>query len=254
MDLIVIDRPADRVARLTLNNPERRNAIDAELRSALLAAMADELANPDSRVIILTGSPKAFCAGGDLSSMQGLDAISGRARMKHGHRIVRMMATAEKPMIAAVEGWAVGAGAGLAVLCDTIVAGRSARFGFPFLRIGLIPDYGLPMTLAQRVGVPRARQLLFYSRTVTAETALAIGLADEVVDDDAVQRIALERACELAAQPANALTMTKRMLAQIPVSLETALEMEAMAQAVSFETADALEGRTAFLEKRQPKF
>ncbi|HYG85427.1 MAG TPA: enoyl-CoA hydratase-related protein [Azospirillum sp.] len=254
MEAVTRDTPCPYVARLTLNRPERRNAVDRELRHALIDGVAAALEDPEVRVLVLTGSGGAFSAGGDVASMTGLDTASGRARMRDGQRLVRLLASAEKPLIAAVDGWAVGAGAGLALLCDTVVAGRSAKFGFSFFRIGLVPDYALALTLAQRVGAGRARQWLLYARTVTAEQGLAVGLVDELVEDDAVAATALERARELAVQPPHALALAKRLLAQMPVPLEVALEMELMAQTLCFLSPEAAEGRAAFLEKRPPRF
>ncbi len=254
MDLVLVDRPRLNVARLAINRPEARNAMNAELRAALFDALDTALADSAIRAVILTGSERAFSAGGDIGTMAGLDSISGRARLRGGHKLVRLLANAEKPVIAAVHGWAMGAGAGLAVVCDTLIMGRSARIGFPFFRLGVAPDYGLAATLAQRVGFSRARQLLLYARQVPAEEALAIGLADEVVDDAAVADAALARADELAAQPAFALALTKRLFAQQPASLEALLELEALTQALCFQTSEFEEGYKAFMEKRTPRF
>jgi 2-(1,2-epoxy-1,2-dihydrophenyl)acetyl-CoA isomerase len=252
--LVLVDRPDPRIARLTLNRPNRKNAIDRDLRHALIGALATSLEDEEVRALVLTGSAGVFSAGGDVTSMTGLDAASGRARMRDGHRLVRLVAGAEKPIVAAVEGWAVGAGAGLALLCDTIVAGRSAKFGFSFLRVGLVPDYALAWTLERRVGAGRARQWLLYARTVTADEALAAGLIDDLAEDSAVQDLALERAREIAAQPPHALALAKRMLAHVPQPFEVALEMELMAQSLCFSSGEVAEGRAAFLEKRPPRF
>ena len=252
--LVLADRPDPRIARLTLNRPNRRNAIDRELRQALIEALSAALEDASVRTLVLTGSGGAFSAGGDVTSMAGLDAAAARARMRDGHRLVRLLGAADKPIVAAVEGFAVGAGAGLALLCDTIVAGRTAKFGFPFFRVGLVPDFALASTLERRVGAGRARQWLLYARTVSSDEALAAGLIDDLTEDAAVQDLALERARELAAQPPQALALAKRMLAHIPQSFEVALDMELMAQTLCFVSSEAAEGRTAFLEKRPPRF
>jgi 2-(1,2-epoxy-1,2-dihydrophenyl)acetyl-CoA isomerase len=251
---VTTDRPDPRIARLTLRRPERRNAIDKELRHALLEALGAALEDPEVRALVLTGSGGVFCSGGDVSTMSGLDVTTGRARMSDGHRVVRLLASAQKPIVAAVEGWAMGAGAGLACLCDTIVAGRSAKFGFPFFRVGLVPDYALTSTLERRVGAGRARQWLLYARTVAAEEAHAAGLVDDLVEDENVAAFALDRARSLAAQPPHAMALTRRMLAATPMPLELALEMEVQAQTLCFLSPESTEGRTAFLEKRSPRF
>lgn len=240
------------VVRIILNRPQRRNAIDAELRARLHDALAGTLADDMTRAVVLSGSDGVFCGGGDLASMDGLDPVAGHRRMVEGPRLLRLVAGARKPIVAAVEGWAVGAGAGLAAAGDTVVAGRSARFGFPFVRLGLVPDYGLALTLPLRVGAARARQILLYGRVVPADEALAAGLADEVVDDDAVIGVAVERAGELAALAPFAMAGAKQLLAS--ASLERTLETEAALQALCFLTEESAEGRAAFREKRPPRF
>jgi enoyl-CoA hydratase/carnithine racemase len=223
------------------------------VREGLTAALEAALADGDVRAVVLAGAGGVFCAGGDVSLPLVGDPAEGRARMQGHQRIVRLLAEAEKPLVAAVEGWASGGGAGIGLLCDTIVAGTSARLGFPFLRGGLVPDYALALTLARRVGAGRARQLLLYGRSVDGARALELGLVDEVVDDELVQATAVERARELAAQPPHALALTKRLLAR-GTPLEGVLELELMAQSLSYLSPERAEGRAAFLEKRTPTF
>ena len=245
---------ADGIARVALDRPEKRNALNPDVRGALIGTFEAALADPAVQAIVLTGNGGHFCAGGDIDSMEGLTAQSGRARMKVNHRMVRMLAEAEKPVIAAVEGYAVGAGAGLAMLADTIVIGAGAAIGFPFFRVGLVPDYGLLFTLPRRVGAARARQILLYARMFRGGEIMEQGLADEMVEDGAAERRATELAAELAAMPPHAFAVAKRQLGLWPVSLDTALEMEAMAQAACFTTSEFAEGRAAFREKRKPDF
>jgi 2-(1,2-epoxy-1,2-dihydrophenyl)acetyl-CoA isomerase len=252
-DAVVRDDPTPSVARLTLNRPERRNAISDELREALIAQLDAVFADDDIRAVVLTGAGRAFCSGGDISLAPVADPAAGRRRMQGHHEVVRQLSEAEKPLVAAVSGWAIGAGAGIALLCDSIVAGRSARLSFPFLRVGVVPDYGLAATLPARIGSGRARDLLLYGRTVDAATALEIGLVDEVVEDERVDQAALARAAELAGLPAHALALAKRLLSQVG-SLEATLEFELMAQSLSYLTPERAEGRAAFLEKRKPSF
>lgn len=249
---VLREDPADGVVRVVLNRPAKRNALGPQLRAELYDALATALADEKTRAVILTGAGGVFSAGGDIDSMDGLDAVSAHRRISEAHGIVRLLAGARKPVVAAVEGWAAGAGAGLAVLADTVVAGRSARFLFPFLRVGLVPDVGLAATLALRVGAARARQMLFYGRPVEAEEALATGLVDEVVDDDAVGEVALERAGALAAMAPFALGGTKQLLEV--AGLERILELEAGLQPLCLLSEESAEARAAFREKRQPRF
>ena len=254
MLFVTVDAPAEGVTRIGLNRPEKRNALNPELRGALIAALRDALGDADVRAIVLAGNEGHFCAGGDIDSMEGLTPQAGRARMINNHEMVRLLAEAVKPIIAAVEGYAVGAGAGLALLADTVVLAEGGAIGFPFFRVGLIPDYGLLFTLPRRVGVARARQLLLYARMVKGEAALAEGLADELVDDGDAETRAVALAEELAAMPPHAFAVAKRQLGLFPASLDAALEMEAMAQSACFVTSEFAEGRAAFQEKRPPDF
>jgi 2-(1,2-epoxy-1,2-dihydrophenyl)acetyl-CoA isomerase len=252
---VVRDDPRDRVARLTLNRPERRNAINPELRSALRASLAAALEDPSVRAIVITGAGGSFCAGGDLGSAAP-DAEPGaaRARMAENHRLVRLLWQAQKPLVAAVEGWAVGAGAALALLCDTVVCGRSARFAFSFFRVGLVPDYGLSFTLPRRVGYTRANDLVLYARTLSGADGATIGLVDVAVEDDTVQEAALDRASLLAQQPPTAFALAKRMLTSLSPTLDSALDAEAASQALCFLGPEHEEGKRAFLDKREPRF
>ena len=186
MAFVKIDTPEDRVARLTMDQPAKRHALSAEMRGALIDSLQATLADPTVHAIVLTGSEGNFCAGGDISTMKDLDPEAGRARLQAGHQLVRLLAYAEKPLVAAVEGYAMGAGAGMALWCDTIVAGENAQVGFPFFRIGLVPDYAITYTLPRRVGEGRARRILLNAMRLKAPDALAEGLVDEVVPDDRV--------------------------------------------------------------------
>ncbi len=254
MAVVLTETIAPGIVRIAINRPDRRNAVNPEARGALIEAVSAAL-DDDAVVAIVLGSTDGhFCAGGDIDSMAGLDVGSARVRMKQNHRLVRLLAEAEKPLIAAVEGFAVGAGAGLALLCDTIVLAKSGAIGFPFFRVGLTPDYGILHTLPRRVGAARARQILLYARMLKGQEAVNDGLADELVPDGEAEIWALERAQELAAMPPHSFALTKRHLALQPQTLEAALEMEAMAQSLAFVGPEFEEGRAAFREKRKPKF
>lgn len=254
MSLVRTEHPAAGIARIVLDDPAKRNAVSAELRAALTLEAEAALADPSVRAIVLTGANGAFCAGGDLSSMGAMTAEAARARMKASHRMLRLLAAAEKPIVSAVEGPAMGGGAGLALFADAIIMGEGAMIGFPYFKVGLVPDYALFHTLPRRVGGGHARRLFNTAATVRSAEALAIGLVDRVVADGEVQAAALDQAEQLAALPAAAFAMTRQQLAQMPLSLEAALEMEALAQTVAFGSADHAEGRRAFFEKRRPVF
>ncbi len=254
MTLLTVETVADGVRRIGLNRTDKRNALNPDLRGALIENLETAADDETVHAIVIAGNGGHFCGGGDIDSMEGLTTQSGRMRMKINHRMVRVLAELEKPVIAAVSGYAVGAGAGIALLADTVVMGQGATIGFPFFRVGLVPDYGIFFSLPRRVGVARARQILLYARMVKGKDAYDMGLADELVDDDEVEARAVVRAQELAAMPPHAFSIAKRQLGLWPTSLEGALEMEAMAQAACFSTSEFAEGRAAFREKRAPMF
>lgn len=254
MPSVTVTTPEAGIARIAIDRPDKRNAIDPDTRNELLAALAGALADDAVRALVLTGEGGHFCAGGDISSMGDHDIASARVRMKGNHRLVRTLMEAEKPVIAAVEGFAVGAGAGLALLCDTIVLARGGSIGFPFFRVGLTPDYGILYTLPRRIGDGAARRILFGAAMLKGPDAVGAGLADELVDDGGAEARALAIAADMAALPPHAFALTKRHLAMGPMTLDAALELEAMAMSLAFTGPELAEGRAAFAGKRKPDF
>lgn len=254
MAAVNIDIRADGIARVALNRPDKRNALNTEVRTTLIAELPVLLKDSAVHALLLTGEGGHFCAGGDIASMEGLDSQGARARMKDNHQIVRMLAEADKPVVTAIEGFAVGAGAGLAMLGDTAVIADGGTIGFPFFKVGLIPDYGILHTLPRRAGGAKARQLLLYAKMVKAADAVKMGLADELVPEGSAEEVAIERALELAAMPPFAFAIAKQQLGLAPVKMEEALEMEALAQAGCFGADEFREGFSAFMEKRAPDF
>ena len=183
--------------------------------------------------------------------MNAADLAAGRERFRTTHHMVRLLAKGSKPAIAAVEGWCAGAGVGLALLCDTVIAGEGARFMLPFARVGLVPDFGLLHTLPLRVGAGRARQMMLYGEPVDAATALRIGLADHTAPAGAALPAAIERARLFAGRAPLATALTRQHLAG---GLDAVLDWERDTQSAMFMTADHAEGRDAFLAKREPVF
>lgn len=254
MSLVDVECYARGVVRIVMAHEEARNAMGEALRGALLEVLSPLLHDSSCRVLIIASGLKDFSVGGDLSRMDSLsDPKAGRARMQSAHRLVRLLLATDKPMIAEVGGYAMGAGAGLALLCDTVVMGEGAALGFPFPKVGLAPDFAIAHTLSQRIGGARAKQALLYARTYKAGDAVALGLADDVVADDRLAEKAMERAMELAALPSHALALTKRMM-EHAADPQSALEFEVMAQALCFASDDFREGVAAFREKRRPDF
>ena len=253
-DAVLVDHPIAGVTRLAFNRPEKRSPLDTETRIAMFAELDAALSDGSVRAVIITGNGGTFCAGGDISAMGSRDERAGAERMYQNHVLARRIGRSEKPIIAAVEGFAFGAGAGIALLCDAIIAGESASMGFSFFRVGLVPDYGIAHSLPQRIGHARAKLMLLRAQTVKADEALRLGLFDQVVPDTEVQAAALALAAELAAQPAHAVAVTKRLLLAEPQSFDAALDLERTSQVLSFMSADHREGVAAFREKRAPEF
>lgn len=246
------DRGAVRL--LTLNRPDVRNAIDLELRVALAEALEDAMADPATRAVVLTGAGAMFCSGGDIASMRRMGAEEATARAEAAQRVVRAVWRGDKPVIAAVEGGAFGAGVSLASACDRVVAARDARFAISFQRVGLAGDMGIFTSLPARIGLARARQLLLFPQEVDAARAAELGLVDAVVDPGTTLATALADAARLAAGPPLALAAVKRLLRPPADGSPDPLDLEVQEQVRLFDTADFAEGVAAFHERRSPRF
>lgn len=243
------------VRQILLADPLDRNALVETMRTQLHEALNEAYADGRVRAIVICAAAKNFSVGGDLSHVAEREAgQSSYTMMSAVGDVALAVRNGPKPVVAAVTGHCIGAGAGLALLCDTVVMGKSAAMGFPFVKIGLVPDFGLSYTLAERIGLPAARQALLYARTFKADAALAIGLVDEVVDDDRVRDRAIELATMLAEAPAHAVLLLRRMLRESGSTLADMLDREAVYQSTCFGSADLKEGVAAFKEKRKPDF
>jgi enoyl-CoA hydratase/carnithine racemase len=243
------------VAVVTLNRPDKLNAIDMPLRLALADAIEAADRDPSVRAIVLTGAGKAFCSGGDIATMERMAPQDALERVQLAQRVIRAIWSTEKPVLAAVEGAAYGAGAALAAACDRVVAARDARFATTFTAVGLAGDMGAYVSLPARVGLARARQMLMLPTPIPAEDALSIGLVDALAEPGAALDVALQDASRLAAGPAQALGAIKSLLAVAPVlSPYIVLDREAAHQAALFGSDDFAEGVAAFREKRRAVF
>jgi 2-(1,2-epoxy-1,2-dihydrophenyl)acetyl-CoA isomerase len=246
------------VAKITLNRPEKLNALSGEMRESLCDYFARLRFDDAVRVIVVTGAGRGFCSGADVDRMAGQkhDLRADRERMQRGgHTFIRTLHAIEKPVIAAVRGPAVGIGWSIALACDLILASKTARFSQIFRRIGLAPDGGAIWFLTRRIGVAKAKELVFSARFVEAEEALALGLVNYVVEDDQLVAKTEELAADLAEAPTFALGLAKKLFnAAVGPSLEEYLDIESLVQPQLHMTADNAEGVAAFREKRQPKF
>jgi 2-(1,2-epoxy-1,2-dihydrophenyl)acetyl-CoA isomerase len=252
----VLRESVEGIAILTLNRPEARNALDLTMREELVEAFDDIEEDPAARVVILTGAGGHFCAGGDVKSMQQKHTASeGRARVELLNRFVLRLFNFPMPVIAMVDGFAVGAGCNIALGCDMIVASDRARFGEVFLKIGLVPDGGGTWLLPRLVGLAKAKELVLTAEIIDAAEALRIGLVNRVVPAADLESATRALAARIAAGPPIAARLAKSLLNRAAtVDLAAALEGEAFGQSNAITSEDHAEGVRAFLEKRPAKF
>lgn len=251
--LVLLDRPCAGVARLTLNRPGARNALNSALRQALAEAFDALETDTEARCVVLRGSGGCFAAGADIKEIAALDA--GAVSRLPVLRTWKSIADFGKPLIAAVAGPALGGGCELAQHADIIVAARSARFGQPEVGVGIMPGGGATQRLVRALGYWRAMRLLLSGEPVTADEALAMGLASEVVDDEVLDDHALALARHIATRPPRALRLIKQVAqAGADASLAGGLLLERRAFELLFDTQDQKEGMRAFAERRAPVF
>lgn len=253
-NVVLVDYPAPHVARLLINRPDKRNAIDYDVRQALTDALTKLLANRSIRALVFGGIGGMFSAGGDVPSMLGLSIDEARARMQHIHVLCRLVAGAPIPVVSAVEGIGAGAAIGLALLGDHIVVGDGTKILFPFLKLGLTPDWGQLLTLPRRIGLPAARRMLTAGTAVTGSEALRIGLADAQVADAEVMDAAIQKAVEWSQLPMEAFARMKARLNDVSMSLVDEFVREEADQAVCLLSDEFIEGYDAFKNKRSADF
>jgi len=248
------------VRTLTLNRPDVLNAFSEDLLIALGNAVRDAARDNSVRCVVITGAGRGFCSGQDLAEVkdryQSDEPIElGRHLRDHYNPIVLKLRTMEKPVIAAVNGVAAGAGCSLALACDLRIAAESSSFIQSFIHVGVIPDSGGTFMLPRLVGLARAMELAFTGRKVSAAEAERIGLVNRVVLDDALAAETAKLAAQLASLPPKGIALAKRALnAAWSADLETQLAYEAMLQTTAGQSRDHREGVAAFLEKRRPTF
>lgn len=252
----ILSELKDKVMVITLNRADKFNSFNREMALQLQAALDEAAADVKVRAIVLTGSGKAFCAGQDLS--EAID-VKGPGISKiveeHYNPIVNRLRAIEKPVIAAVNGVAAGAGANIALSCDIVLATASASFIQAFSKIGLVPDSGGTFFLPRLIGFQRASALMMTGDKVTAADAQQMGMIYKAVADDTFMEETMKLADTMAAMPTKALGMTKRLLNEsILNSHDQQLALEGKLQVEAASSADYKEGVNAFLEKRKPVF
>ena len=244
---------AGAVLTITLNRPEVLNAFNAAMHKALAAALK-EAADAEVRAVVLTGAGRGFCVGQDLTEFREAPGDIGSRLRGNYHPNVLAIRRLEKPVIAAVNGAAAGAGLSIACVCDIRVAADSASFVPAFINIGLVPDSGGSFFVTRLLGYARAFEWMTSGRKLTAAEAHAWGLVSEVVEDDTLPQRAADLASQLAAMPTRGVGMTKRLFDRaLTNTLDEQLELEAQLQTAATQTDDFREGVAAFLEKREPQ-
>jgi 2-(1,2-epoxy-1,2-dihydrophenyl)acetyl-CoA isomerase len=248
------------VCLLTLSRPERLNALTVEVGKEFQAAVGEALERR-ARAVVLTGSGRAFCAGGDLREMQEIAGREGRLEaffdepLRILNDVILLIRQTPLPFIAAVNGAASGGGCNLALACDLVVAAEGARFNQAFIKIGLSPDCGGTFILPRLIGWKRAAELMFTGDMVSAEKACEMGMINAVVPDGELMAYVLALADRLAGAPTAAIGQVKKLLeASATNNYEAQLDLERQAQIESGQTRDFVEGVAAFLEKRPPRF
>jgi 2-(1,2-epoxy-1,2-dihydrophenyl)acetyl-CoA isomerase len=242
------------VATVTLDRPDKLNALDRATRWELISALRDVAADAGVRAVVLTGTGRAFCVGQDLAAVEELEHADETVAGSY-NPIVTAICDMPKPVIAAVNGLAVGAGMGLALACDQRLAADTASFSCAFGKVGLVPDTAVSWYLVRELGYARAYWFAASGRSIPAAEAHALGLLNEVVPADELAERAHDLARLLAAGPAHALALTKRQFRAVgEISFEAALAMEARHQGDAAAHPDHVEGRTAFADKRRPRW
>jgi 2-(1,2-epoxy-1,2-dihydrophenyl)acetyl-CoA isomerase len=255
---LVLTELRDHIGIVTINNPERRNALSVEMRLEMACALREFFRDDECRAIVICGSGGNFCAGGDLKSSISNDDEPASVRtprmLSMMHDIIRLLAEGSKPVIAAIDGHASGAGLSLAAACDYIIAGPTAKFCASFGRVGLVPDAGLLWSLPRKIGTVAARNVMLTAAVMNRAYALRIGLVDMEAEADETLSTAIDIAHNYMRVAPLAAAHIKELLSGDALSLEDAFAAELRIQPQLTGSADYMEARSAFAEKRPPRF
>jgi 2-(1,2-epoxy-1,2-dihydrophenyl)acetyl-CoA isomerase len=250
----------DRIATLTLNRPDKLNAFTADMIDLWQKALAEAQADDGVNVVIVTGAGRAFCSGGDVGRMrrdgEAPQALDGKNSLWEGvHRVPKQLEQMDKPVIAMVNGLAVGAGMGMCVMCDVRIAAESARFSTGYVKVGLVPGDGDTFFLPRLVGPAKALELLWTADFIEAPEAHRLGIVQRVVPDAELREQTYALARQIADGPQVPVRMIKRLVYQsLKLDLRTHLDLVSSHMSIVRQTADHAEGVAAFKEKRAPKF
>lgn len=255
MEDAVLYSVSQNIATITLNRPKSLNAMNDALIDGLHGALTQAAKDNDVKVLVLTGMGKAFCAGGDLSYLNGLKSLADKkAFIAKVGDVARRITTLEKPVIALVNGVTAGAGVNLMLACDLIYASAKARFGESFAKVALIPDCGGLYFLPKAIGVLKAKEMMFTGDLLDAATAEKIGLINHALNDEELRSTVYSMGARLAASAPLAIGLTKKYLNNTSLTLDEVLAIEETTQPLLMGSNDCAEGIAAFYEKRQPVF
>jgi enoyl-CoA hydratase len=244
------------IANITINRPQALNALNQETIREISLRIGDARQDENIRVIVITGTgDRAFCAGADLNMMKGVNAYKGMHLSQMGQQLTQEIEEIKKPVIAAINGYALGGGLELAMACDLRIASENAKLGQPEVNVGLIPGWGGTQRLPRLVGKGKAKELIFTGKNIDAKTAEQLGLVNEVVPQGELKSATDKLISELMSKPPIAIELAKQLInSSTEVDLKFGLRNEAEAFGVLTSTEDFSEGVTAFLEKRKPQY
>lgn len=245
----------DSVALVTINSPKTLNALNTQVLAELTSTLTELDSDPSVKSVVLTGAGKAFVAGADIKEMAAMNSVEGFGFGEKGQSLIRLIGRMSKPVIAAVNGYALGGGLELALACDFIYASEKARFGFPEVTLGIIPGFGGTQTLARRIGPARAGELIYSGRMIDAAQAKDWGIANTVFAPESLVEQALATAGAIASVGSLAVGCAKKaLLSGLDMSRDDGMRYEAGLFGVLFGSDDQKEGMAAFVEKRKAQF
>lgn len=244
------------VSILKINRPKALNALSPELLKEMLSALHEMIHRDETKVIVITGEgDRAFVAGADIAAMKEMTPLEAARFAELGHMVLRMIENTAKPVIAAVNGFALGGGTELAIACDIIYASEKAVFGLPEVTLGLFPGFGGTQRLARLCGRHKAKELIFTGKKISAQEAFEIGFVNKVTSDGELMKEVLLLAEQIASNGLVAVGLAKKVInGGVDAAIETGLQLERQTFPLCFETYDCKEGLNAFLEKRKPNF
>lgn len=253
---IIYEKQENGVARIYLNRPDKLNSINRQMKVELVQAFKDAENDDEVRVIVLKAKGRAFCAGGDLDELEGeIKPFTGSKLLKYPHQLMRMIWQMPKPIVTAINGYAVGAGCTLAMASDITIATENSVFGLAFIKVGMIPDMGGAFFLPRAMGLQKAKEMAFLGDNISAKEALELGIITKVVPQEELEETVDKLALRLAGMPTSAIGLSKKLLNRsFECDLSEILDLELFAQSLALQSEDFNEGVKAFKEKRKPNF